>query len=390
VHLLEGIESCLQKAKVTPYDKPMPKTVTIDARWLVGGIGTYTRNLLQQFHCREKQFDIQAIVRKRDSRSVSKFCPSVTVVDTPIYTLREQVLIARASRGSDLLHVPHYNAPLLHRGPLIVSIMDIIHLSSPGRDRKLSTYVYAWPMLKAAACKADHIVTVSYFSKNEIVQALKVPESKITVIPNGVSEEFTLPGAFSKGSDVGQALNICGPYLLYVGNLKPHKNVITLLRSFAHLRKNRGLKHKLLIVGDDARWKSSIVDECVRLGILESTTILPYVAQSLLPSVYMAADLVVMPSIVEGFGLPVLEAMACGTPVVASNAASLPEVAGDAAVYFDPASPEELSAQIERMLQSSDLRASLRRKGLQRAKLFTWQQAAHLHLELYGQLLGLN
>jgi glycosyltransferase involved in cell wall biosynthesis len=390
VHLLEGIESGWQKVKVTPHDKPMPKTVTIDARWLVGGIGTYTRNLLQQFHRHEKQFEIQAIVRKRDSHSVSAFCPSMTVIDTPIYTLREQILIAHASRGSDLLHVPHYNAPLLHRGPLIVSIMDVIHLSSPGRDRKLSTYVYAWPMLKAAACKADHIVTVSSFSKNEIVRTLKIPESKITVIPNGVSEEFTVPGAFTQFSDIAKTLDIRGPYLLYVGNLKPHKNVTTLLRSFAHLQKNRGLKHKLLIVGDDVRWKSSVVAECVRLGIQESTTILPYLAQSLLPSVYAAADLVVMPSTVEGFGLPVLEAMACGTPVVASSAASLPEVGGDAALYFDPASPEELSTQIERMLQSSDLQASLRQKGLQRAKLFTWQKAAHQHLELYGQLLGRN
>jgi glycosyltransferase involved in cell wall biosynthesis len=368
----------------------MTKTVIIDARWLVGGIGTYTRNLLQELRHHESGFTIQAIVREQDSASVRKFCSAVTVIDQPIYTLREQILIARASRNSDLLHVPHFNAPLLHRGPMIVSIMDVIHLSSSAYRHNLSTFFYARPMLNVVARKADHIVTVSCHSKNEIMQALGIPGSKITVIPCGVSEEFTPPSGFVESQDVATMLGIHSPFLLYVGNLKPHKNVATLLRAFAQLRKDNKLCHSLLIVGDDARWKQSVVDECSRLGVRDCTIFVPRVSRSLLPRVYAAADLLVMPSTAEGFGLPVLEAMACGTPVVASRTASLPEVAGDAALYFDPASPEELAVQIDRILRSTELQGSLRNKGLQRAKQFTWRQSARLHIELYNRLLEIN
>ena len=273
---------------------------------------------------------------------------------------------------------------------MIVSIMDVIHLSSSAYRRSLGTFFYARPMLNAVARKADHIVTVSHHSKSEIMQALGIPGSKITVIPCGVSEEFAPQSPSVESRDAAKILGIQTPFLLYVGNLKPHKNVVTLLRAFAQLRKHNKLRHSLLIVGDDARWKRSVVDECVRLGIRDCTTFLPHVSQSLLPRVYAAADLLVMPSTVEGFGLPVLEAMACGTPVIASRAASLPEVAGDAAIYFDPASSEDLGVQIERILHSPELQASLRNKGIQRAKQFTWRQSARQHIDLYNRLLGLN
>lgn len=368
----------------------MRKIVTMDARWLVGGIGTYTRNLLREFHRQENPFDVQAIARTLDSDALRNFCADVTVIDAPIYTLREQFLIPRAARHSDLLHVPHFNAPLLHRGPLIVSIMDVIHLSSPSYRHNLRTFCYARPMLNAVARKADHIVTVSAFSKRQIMNALGVPDSKISVIPCGVSQEFFEVFSAANSLHVAKSLCIRTPYLLYVGNLKPHKNVGTLLRAFAQLRKHKRLRHSLVILGDDARWKRSIVEESLRLGIQDATTIIPHVPQSLLPKIYSAADLLVMPSTLEGFGLPVLEAMACGTPVIASNVASLPEVAGDAALYFDPASPEDLALQIERLLCSSELRTVLQRSGIQRAKQFTWQQSACRHMELYNRILGLN
>jgi glycosyltransferase involved in cell wall biosynthesis len=368
----------------------MAKTVTIDARWLVGGIGTYTRNLLQEFQHLANGLEIQAIVREQDSASVRKFCRHVTVVDTPIYNLLEQLRVARASRHCDLLHVPHFNAPLLHRRPLIASIMDVIHLTSPAYRDNLSTFVYARPMLNAVARKADHIVTVSCFSKNEIIDVLGISASRITVIPCGVGKEFSLECARLTPEETKYFLGIQSAFLLYVGNLKPHKNLPNLLRAFAQLRWDKKLHQSLLIIGDDARWKPSVVKECVRLGIQDCVVFLPRVSQKLLPRIYASADVVVMPSTVEGFGLPVLEAMACGTPVVASCAASLPEVAGDAALYFDPARPEELASQIERILQSRELQSSLRTKGIQQAKQFSWKRSALQHLELYKQLLSVN
>lgn len=368
----------------------MTKTVTIDARWLVGGIGTYTRNLLQEFHHYANGFDVRAIVRERDSARVRKFCDDVTIVDVPIYTFLEQLLIARASRHCDLLHVPHFNAPLLYRGPLIVSIMDVIHLSSPAYRRKLSTFVYARPMLNAVARKADHIVTVSNFSKNQIIQTLGIPGSRITVIPCGVAREFTADLPTPVSQEVARTLGLQLPFILYVGNLKPHKNVKTLLHAFANLRKRKRLFHSLLIVGDDPRWKPAIVDECLSLGIADCTIFAPNVPQSVLPLIYTAADLLVMPSTLEGFGLPVLEAMACGTPVVASSAASLPEVGGNAALYFDPSSAEELAVLIERIVHSPELQVSMRDLGIQRARQFSWEQAARRHIELYSGLLGVN
>ena len=245
-------------------------------------------------------------------------------------------------------------------------------------------------MLHAAARKADHIITVSTFSKNEIVEVLGIPESKISVIPCGVSEEFTTCDASAEFLDAARIVGVRPPFLLYVGNLKPHKNVATLLRAFAQLRLANRMRHSLLIVGDDPRWKHALVDESLRLGIRDRVVVVPHVSQSLLPRLYAAADLLIMPSTVEGFGLPVLEAMACGTPVISSSAASLPEVAGDAALYFDPSRPDELAAQIEYLLGSPALQSSLRQRGLARASQFTWQQSARRHSELYSQILGLH
>ena len=366
----------------------MSKTVTIDARWLIGGIGTYTENLLQGFGHSANGLELHAIVRGEDAPRVRNWCSRVTVVNAPIYTLWEQLLVPRAAKECNLLHVPHYNVPLLHRGPLIVSIMDVIHISCAPYRHSVSSYLYARPMLNFAARKADQIVTVSNYSKAQIVEALGIPASKITVIHCGVGAEFHPEYNKEECRSVVSRLGISRPYLLYVGNLKPHKNVSTLLRAVAQLHQRKKLSHELVIVGDDARWKRTIVDECVRLGIADQVVFVPYVSPALLPKIYAAADLLVMPSNAEGFGLPVVEAMACGTPVVCSQAASLPEVAGDAAVYFDPDDPGDLARAIERLVHSGDLRESLRVKGLQRARQFTWQEFTRKHIEIYYRFLA--
>ena len=366
----------------------MSKIVSIDARWLIGGIGTYTENLLQGLGQHENGLEFHAIVRGMDAPRVREWCSHVTVVDAAIYTVLEQLLIPRAAKKCDLLHVPHYNIPLLHRKPLIVSIMDVIHISCPAYRHKLSSSLYARPMLNIAAWKADHVVTVSEYSKSQIMEMLGIPSSRISVIHCGVGAQFRPDSGEQESQSVVRSLGLPQPYLLYVGNLKPHKNVVTLLRAFAHLRQRKKLSHGLLIVGDDARWKGAVVSECMRLGIDDHVVFIPRVSQALLPKIYAAADLLVMPSTVEGFGLPVLEAMASGAPVACSRAASLPEVAGDAAAYFDPASSEDLAEVIERLVHSSDLRKSLLAKGLHRVKQFTWQESTRKHIELYSRFVG--
>jgi len=308
----------------------------------------------------------------------------------PTYTLGEQLAVPWAAKGCDLLHIPHYNAPLLHRGPLLVSILDLIHITDPVYGRSLRSWVYARPMLNLVARKAEHIVTLSEYSKAQIVERLGVQPEKITAIYCGVNGKFRCLDRKEAYAAVSEALGIQEPYLLFVGSLKPHKNISTLLQAFMLLRQRHDISQRLLIVGEDARWKSLLLEECSRLGIQGSTTFVPYVAQELLPKVYAGADLLVMPSTIEGFGLPVLEAMASGTPVVCSRAASLPEVAGDAALYFDPTSVEELAEKIEKLLSSRDLQESLRAKGLERAKQFTWEESTRKHVELYQRLLGLN
>jgi glycosyltransferase involved in cell wall biosynthesis len=368
----------------------MSPEVAVDARFLVGGIGTYTRHLLQGLWKHGNGFEVHAITRKRHREEVDQWCPRVTLVEVPMYTAREQWEIPQAAKGCGLLHVPHYNAPLLHRGPMVVSIHDLIHIMDGAYDGSWQSWVYARPMLNLAARKANHIVTVSEYSKAQIVERLGVPASKVTAIYNGVNEEFQLCDREEAFGGVSAGLGIQEPYILYVGSLKPYKNISSLLKAFAMLRRRCGIPQKLLILGDDVRWKRLLVEECARLRIDERTTFVPYVEQMLLPKIYAAADLLVMPSRIEGFGLPVLEAMACGTPVICSQATSLPEVGGDAVVYFDPENLEELAGAMERVLGSTELQHELRTKGLERAKQFSWEESTRKHADLYRRFLGLN
>src|ERR1700690_1325900 len=362
----------------------MTKIVTIDARWLVGGIGTYTANLLSGLAGHTNGLEFHAIARSKDADRVGGWCSRVKVINAPIYTLREQFLVPRAARECDLLHVPHFNAPVLYRGLLLVSIMDVIHISSPAYRNSFASSMYARPMLHWAARKAAHVVTVSEYSKAEIVRALGIPASKITVIHCGVDDQFRVQEKKEAFEAVKRVLPVCVPYLLYVGNLKPHKNILTLLRAFAQWRTRGNTAHSLVIVGEDSRWKPPLLEECTALGIRECTIFVPHVSQELLPKIYSAADALIMPSTVEGFGLPVLEAMACGTPVVCSNAGSLPEVAGEAALYFDPARAEDLANAIGRLLLSPELQERLPSAGLARAGQFSWQESTRKHIELYN------
>jgi len=365
--------------------------VSIDARWLhLGGLGTYTYNLVSRFSQYASGLTLRAIVKRQAVQEIESFCDEVAISDASMYSLREQLEIPRAVRDAGVFHSLHYNAPLLYRGPLVVSILDLIHITDPTYRSGFRSWGYARPMLNVTAKKAKHIITISEYSKKQIVEVLGVPGSKVSVIYCGANSQFRYYPGETAREMVHQRLGGERPYILYVGNLKPHNRVSTLFRAVAGLRKRRIMPHKLLIVGDDARWGSVRREECNRLGIGDITRVVQHVPQDLLPMIYGGADLLVMPSTLEGFGLPVLEAMACGTPVICSRAASLPEVGGDAVVYFDPLSSGELAAAIERVLNSGPLQETLRTSGMKRAARFDWNECVRSHVELYRRVLGSN
>jgi len=363
------------------------KRIVIDARILVTGIGTYTFNLIASLKGRSDGFTIRALTWAKDAERMRPLCDGVKVVAARIYTLREQLEIPWAARGADLLHVPHYNVPLLYRGKLLVTIHDLIPIMDATFQRTVASNLYARPMFNLVARKADHLVTVSEFSRDQIVERLGIAPAKITVIHSGVSPHFCPRDHHEAVARVSAALGLNRPYLLFVGSLMPHKNLKNLIRAFAFLRARKALEQELLIVGDSRRWRTRFLTEPHRQGVAEAVHFVPHVSYEMLPWVYGAADLLVLPSFIEGFGLPVLEAMACGTPVVCSRAASLPEVAGEAAEYFEPSSAEDLAASIERVLNSTERQAELRQKGLERVKHFSWDECARRHCEVYRGLL---
>jgi alpha-1,3-rhamnosyl/mannosyltransferase len=239
-------------------------------------------------------------------------------------------------------------------------------------------------MLKLAARKAAHIITGSEYSKRQIVDHLNVAPNHVTVSYYGVGRHFVPEPRDQAYERVRHECGVNGRYLLFVGNLKPHKNVDGLLRAFALIRSATASDVELLIIGEDRFGGPKLRELAARLGIGAATKFAGRVTMGLLRSAYAAAELTVLPSFEEGFGLPVLESMACGTPVACSRAASLPEIGGDAAEYFDPNSCDSMAHAIEGLLFASpEQRKNLGQKGLQRAKLFSWAECTSRHLDVY-------
>ena len=364
-------------------------TLTLDARWLSTGLGTYTLNLIQELH-RCGEFDVHLLTLPENRERLAQYNYRITIVKSSIYSLREQIEIVRAARGSTVLHVPHYNAPLGFRGQLLVTIHDLNHILDQSYRRTLRSWVYARPMLRAVAARADHIFTVSEYSKQQILQYLGADPDKITVVYNQVAPHF-FPAVSRSAARacINRLVSFSGPYVLFVGNLKPSKNVGGLLKAFALMKKRSQLPHRLLLVGDDAHGRPLLEALTRSLGLGEFVVFVRRLGGNLLRDAYSGADLTVLPSFEEGFGLPVLESMACGTPVACSRAASLPEVAAEAAEYFDPHDIDSIATAVEKVLLSSDRRRQLQSQGRQRAAWFTAERCWRPHLEVYRQFINM-
>jgi len=291
---------------------------------------------------------------------------------------------------ADVLHAPSFFAPLICPCPVIITVHDTLYLSQAKHYGDRLFLLYARLFIKPAVRRCALISTGSEASKRDIVSGFGMPEEKIRVIYYGVSSRFRPIRDAAEITRVREKYHIASPFFLFVGASEPRKNLPRLFQAFNLFLKARPNEEpfQLVLVGPAGSASVEFEQIARQLGIWEHTQLLGYVPDEDIPSLYSAAEAFVFPSLGEGFGLPILEAMACGTPVVTSNVTCIPEIAGDAALLVDPQDLQALADAMKRAALDENLRQQLVKKGLERAALFTWRRTARETERLYELVCG--
>ena len=280
----------------------------------------------------------------------------------------------------DVFHA-QYVVPPFPSCKTVVSIFDLAHERYPQFFHPMEGRALR-ALTRWSAKRADRIVTVSHFSKRDLIERYDVKPENITVVYLAASEEFHPMESESCREYVGKHYGLASPYILYAGRLQARKNLVRLVEAYALLHQ-KGIEEKLALVGKKD-WQADVVMECVRKHGLDSqVAFLGYVPGEDLPYLYNAAKLFVYPSIFEGFGLPVVESMACATATITSQGSSLEEIAGDSALLVDPLSVSSIADAMEKVLRDGALRQSLRERGLARSREFSYRAAAEKTLAIY-------
>lgn len=291
---------------------------------------------------------------------------------------------ARADRA-DLLHV-QYTAPLVQTVPIVVTIHDVSFIERPEYLSWSRAQQLRWSVRRTVA-RAAKIITVSEFSRQAISRAYGLDPDAIVVTPNASQDCFRPVNREMARRRVAEKLGFPRPFILNVGDLHPRKNQIGLVRAFrALLDAHPELPHMLLMAGKHTWFAPKVIEEVRRNGLEERVVFTKFVEDDFLPVLYNAADLFVFPSHYEGFGLPAIEAMACGRPVVCSDATALPEVVDGAAILFPPESVDEQMRAMRDVLLDQELSQRMEKKSLQRAKFFDWRETARKTLDVYYEV----
>lgn len=374
----------------------MSHRVAVDAH-MVGeretGNETYTLNLIRALLDSDSENEYQVLsphpqrltplLPQRDNLRILTVRPANPLLRIPV----AMPLILKRQRSS-LVHV-NYIAPLFAPCPSVVTVHDLSFEFYPEffspRDRLvLSTFV---PRSVRSAAK---VIAVSQWTKKDLLRRYQLPEEKVVVTYEAAGEEFRPVKDAQALAAVRSKYRLGERFILTLGNLHPRKNLGRLIAAYASLRQAGRIRHQLVIAGQ-VGWQASPIFQQVRYLGLEGEVLFPgYIPQQDLPALYSDCDLFVFPSLYEGFGLPPLEAMACGAPVVSSRAASLPEVLGEAALFFDPYNEEDIARVIERALTPSELAAQLRARGVKHVQSFSWTKTAEKTLRVYVEVTKLH
>ena len=346
------------------------------------GIGTYLKNLLPFF---VNTFNVILLGEKQHFKYLKKEGEFDIIEYTDkIYSIKEIFLLPLKIPRCDLFWSPHFNTPIL---PIkaknrIVTIHDVNHLVFP--DTNFFKKTYAISLYRNAVKKSDKIITVSNFSKQEIIKYLRTNTNKIRVIHCGVNKKFLNP------KNLEHNLNLPEKYFLFVGNVKPHKNLKVLLNAYLKLPKGIRQTYKIVIIGKKEGFitPDKEIFNLIEINNLSDNILFTgYIEDFLMPLVYKNATLFIFPSLYEGFGLPVLEAMLSKTPVLASNKASITEIAKKHAIYFNPYDEEELARKILNLLKDKIKRKGYINGGFKHAQTFSWQRSAEQHINIFKKFL---
>jgi glycosyltransferase involved in cell wall biosynthesis len=366
------------------------------------GSGQYTRQLVYYLNRLVSDLEITLVYPQADGApGPDDVPPSVRVKSVPLRpgnlgkVLFEQIGFPRACRdvGATLAHVPYWGPPLRSPAPLIVTIHDLTTLIVPQYRQSLAARLYN-ALITAAAHGADHIITDSAASRTDIRERLRIPGDKVTTIYLAAGPQYR-PGENSLlDMAVLRKYNLPDFYILYLGGYEIHKNIVTLLRAYTYVAQALGEDYPLVLAGKKPEKVSAHFPDydgtIEQLGLTGRVQWIGYVDEDDKPALYRNAALFVFPSRHEGFGLPVLEAMACGTPVVTSHSSSLPEIVGDAGFALDPDDERQMAGSIIAGVIQENLAAEMRQKGLAQATQFSWEKTVMETLAVYTAVAELT
>jgi glycosyltransferase involved in cell wall biosynthesis len=286
--------------------------------------------------------------------------------------------------GIDVLHATFTPPPISPR-PYVFTVHCLSSFTHPEfYDRAIRFRLNA--LIRRGLARARQIICVSSNTRDLVAEMFGVPHDRLAVVPNGVSGDFAVLSASTVREQLAARHGINYPYIIFIGKLEARKNILGILEAYAQFRREAKTDWKLVLVGRRTPTSHGIDETLDRLGLRQHVVELGYVEDADLPLFYNGAQMFLFPSLWEGFGIPVIEAMACGTPVLTSNLSALPDVAGDAALLVDPNRPEDVAGGICRLHADVDLRERLRRRGLERAKEFSWAQTARETLAVYRRV----
>ncbi|MCL6588387.1 MAG: glycosyltransferase family 4 protein [Firmicutes bacterium] len=367
--------------------------IAIEARpikWSYGtGIGNYTSCLIQKLSEIDPVNDYTFLWPNQQPAPFIPFTRGYRYYSLPKDDNREETEIPfwLTTENAAVFHLPQngFRIPRIKTCKLVVTIHDLIPYVLPEMVRSsfLKRFIQEMPLITS---QADRIVTVSEASKKDILKIFKIDPGKITVIPSAPAEIYQPLPKLETQKKLAEDYGIKTPFILYAGGLNPRKNIAELIYAYSKIYRELTSRQKLLILGPEGRHRDGLQLLVKSLNLDDNVLFPGFIKSEDMPLFYNGADLFVYPSLYEGFGLPPIEAMACGTPVIASNVSSLPEVVGGAALLVNPYDTLALAEAMLDLLHNPSRRESMVQKGLKRSKIYSWDQIARQMLKLYHEV----